>query len=85
MEKYNLEPTPFVLTKIHQIYEMILVRHGFMIVGDPLGGKTKDYQLLAEALTIMGRLSTRAISRSIFGMMPTGSRMTHIMIHVDNR
>ena len=61
MEKYNLEPTPFVLTKIHQIYEMILVRHGFMIVGDPLGGKTKDYQLLAEALTLMGQLSTSGI------------------------
>ena len=55
MEKYNLEPTPFVLVKIHQIYEMILVRHGFMLVGQPLGGKTKDYQLLAEALTLMSK------------------------------
>ena len=53
MVKHNLEPTPFVMTKLHQIYEMMLVRHGFMIVGDPLGGKTKDYQLLAEALSVM--------------------------------
>ena len=53
MEKYNLEPTEFCLIKIQQIYEMILVRHGFMLVGQPLGGKSVDYQVLAEALTIM--------------------------------
>ncbi|XP_077987554.1 dynein axonemal heavy chain 3-like isoform X2 [Glandiceps talaboti] len=46
----KLKAVPWFIEKIIQIYEMILVRHGLMIVGDTIGGKTSAFKALAAAL-----------------------------------
>ena len=49
-EAANLQAHPVFIEKIHQLYEMILVRHGLMLVGYSYGAKTSMYRMLATAL-----------------------------------
>lgn len=46
----TVQATPVFMEKAHQLYEMILVRHGLMIVGYSYGAKTSIYKTLAGAL-----------------------------------
>jgi dynein heavy chain len=49
-KKANLQPLPSFEEKIIQLYEMIIVRHGLMIVGESFGMKSSCISVLAGAL-----------------------------------
>ncbi|XP_014471742.1 PREDICTED: dynein heavy chain 12, axonemal [Dinoponera quadriceps] len=52
-QRRNLQPVSVFLLKIVQTYEMMMVRHGFMLVGEPFSSKSSVLRTLADALTLM--------------------------------
>ncbi|GCC21888.1 hypothetical protein chiPu_0000270 [Chiloscyllium punctatum] len=51
--RQSIQPVKPFLDKMIQTYEMMIVRHGFMLVGEPFAGKTKILHVLADTLTLM--------------------------------
>lgn len=47
----GLQPIHFFTSKVIQLYEMIVVRHGMMLVGPTGGGKSSNLHVLKETLT----------------------------------
>eukprot|EP01022_Parablepharisma_sp_SALTPOND_P023040 TRINITY_DN476_c0_g1_i1.p1 TRINITY_DN476_c0_g1~~TRINITY_DN476_c0_g1_i1.p1 ORF type:complete len:4333 (+),score=667.47 TRINITY_DN476_c0_g1_i1:7842-20840(+) len=54
IEALKLKNEDYFREKIIQIYEMIIVRHGLMVVGLPYSGKTCALTVLEKALTELG-------------------------------
>ena len=50
-EELGTQPVDGFITKCIQLYETTVVRHGLMLVGPTLSGKTECYKTLAKALT----------------------------------
>jgi len=50
-QKLGLQATEWFVSKVLQLYELLLVRHGVMIIGDAGSCKSSCYKLLAAALT----------------------------------
>ena len=49
----NLQFVDFFREKIIQTYEMMIVRHGFMLVGEPFGSKSKVLETLQGGMTLL--------------------------------
>lgn len=54
----GLQPVKQLIVKVIQLYETMLVRHGVMLVGGTMGGKTTCYRALAMALTALSKKET---------------------------
>lgn len=52
-KKLHLQSKETFLEKVIQLYEMIVVRHGVMLVGKTFSGKTSIYRVLKNALNIL--------------------------------
>jgi dynein heavy chain, axonemal len=56
-EQMNLQPTEKFLTCIEKMFDLIKVKQGVIILGQPFAGKTNAYKVLASALNeiVMGQ------------------------------
>ncbi|GIQ82175.1 dynein heavy chain 1, axonemal, partial [Kipferlia bialata] len=51
----NLQPTPMFIKKCFELYDTITLRHGLMMVGPTVGGKTMSVFVLQKALASMAQ------------------------------
>ena len=74
----NLQPAPIFLLKNIELYEMICVRHGLMVVGPTGGGKSSNVRVLCSALTKLkqqGLVGERYEKTKIYHLNPKSIRM----------
>ncbi|XP_053173949.1 dynein axonemal heavy chain 12 [Scomber japonicus] len=65
-KNHNVQPTQVFLEKMIQTYEMMIVRHGFMMVGEPFAGKTKVLHILADTLILMNERGCDEVEKVIY-------------------
>lgn len=68
--------------QVIQLYEMIVVRHGLMLVGPTGGGKSSNLHVLEETLTRLKQLGAEVSSVPVMNHAPRGS-MHEVQDEVD--
>ncbi|GBG26414.1 Dynein heavy chain 7, axonemal [Hondaea fermentalgiana] len=81
----GIEPVPVFMEKVIQLYEMLVVRHGLMIVGGPLAGKTMSWKVLSRALTTLCerqqmpcKLADHELATDVFQINPKAVTMQQL-------
>ena len=61
-EKNNLEETPHFLSKVQQLYDMMNLSDGVMLLGNSYGGKTMATKMLAASLQEVAGIGKKALT-----------------------
>ena len=61
-EENNLEGTPHFLSKVQQLYDMMDLSDGVMLLGDSYGGKTTATKMLAASVQQVAGANKRALT-----------------------
>lgn len=72
---YHLKYTDDLLCKLYQLYEMSMIRHGIILMGQQFAGKTTAYTVLAKTLNILHRKDKR---KTIYSSVYLTSYKQHI-------
>lgn len=64
IKEKNLLIIPWMVEKVLQLFEMLSLRHGIILIGQPMSGKTTCYQLLMEVLRDMQKANEGEVSVS---------------------
>jgi len=84
LKKGNFTESPYFKLKLTQLYEMIIVRHGVMVVGLPFSTKSTTINILAETLgdcAIAGIMEEKKVE--ICTMNPKSLKLTEFYGNFD--
>lgn len=73
IDRMRLQRSAYFIEKVIQTYHMMRVRHGFVVVGEPLSGKSRVLRVLAAALCDLAAAKSTvdgAMKTELFVMNP---------------